>query len=319
MAISDLGAGRLRVVCGQVSAALGVLAIVVACSGPEQETTRESSSDVTAAVRGQNADVGARLVAVGDIACAPGEPVTPTECQHAATARLTTSLEPDAVIALGDLQYEEASEDDFEGSFSKSWGQLLPLTRPVPGNHEYNSAAATGYFSYFDDPPPWYAWDAGAWRIYMLNSNCGDVDCDSQREWLDRDLADNPHECTAIVMHYPRYSSGQHGSAEFMSQFWKIGYSHHVDLALAGHDHDYERFAPMDADGEVRPGRGITSFVVGTGGKSLYGRGEPEVGSEYFQNTAFGVLHLELSPDRFSWEFLDIDRAVLDEGSAACV
>ncbi len=260
-----------------------------------------------------------RVVAVGDIACAPGYEVTPTQCQHAATARLATSLDPDAVIALGDLQYESGEESDFQDSYSKSWGSLLPLTRPAPGNHEYSSPTAEGYFDYFGNPPSWYAWDAGDWRIYMLNSNCGEVDCDSQLEWLDAELSSNARDCTAIVMHYPRYSSGKHGSIDRMSRMWEVAYSHHVDLALAGHDHDYERFAPMDADGGVRPGRGIVSFVAGTGGKSLYERGDPEVGSEYFQNSAFGVLSLTLSARDFAWEFVDIDRTVLDEGSASCI
>ncbi|WP_295657411.1 metallophosphoesterase [uncultured Nocardioides sp.] len=303
----------------RVLAAVGVVTLTVACAGTEPETTPDGSSSVTAAVGEEDAAASVRVVAVGDIACEPGEPVTPTQCQQAATARLTTSLDPDAVIALGDMQYETGSADGFHDSYSKSWGPLLPLTRPTPGNHEYNSTAAAGYFDYFGDPPPWYAWDAGAWRVYMVNSNCGDVDCDAQEEWLDAELTSNDHDCAALVMHYPRYSSGKHGSADFMSRFWEVAYSHHVDLALAGHDHDYERFAPMDADGQVRPGRGITSFVAGTGGKSLYERGEPVAGSEYFQNSAFGVLSLTLSPRDFSWSFLDTERSVLDEGSAACI
>ena len=260
-----------------------------------------------------------QIVAVGDIACEAGEPVSPTQCQQAATARLATSLKPDVVIALGDLQYETGSEGDFEGSYARSWGALKPITRPVPGNHEYKTEDAAGYFDYLDGPAPWYAWDAGAWRIYMLNSNCAEVDCAAQREWLLAELTGNPRECTAIATHFPRYSSGKHGSTELMTRFWTPAYAHNVDLALAGHDHHYERFAPMDADGVVRPGRGITSFVVGTGGKSLYERGDVVDGSEYFQNTAFGVLSLTLSADAFSWQFLDTDRSVVDEGSASCV
>ena len=70
-------------------------------------------------------------------------------------------------------------------------------------------------------------------------------------------------------MHYPRYSSGKHHSNESMSDFWRIAYDQHVDLALAGHDHTYERFEPMDADGNPSPGRGLTSFVSGTGASRL--------------------------------------------------
>jgi hypothetical protein len=153
----------------------------------------------------------------------------------------------------------------------------------------------------------------------MLDSNCAKIDCSAEQEWLSADLADNPRRCSAISMHHPRYSSGRHHSDESMSGFWQSAYDHHVDLALAGHDHDYERFAPMDADGNVAPGRGITSFVSGTGGKSLYERHGEVTGSVFFQSTEFGVLDLTLGPTSFSWRFLDTDRNVLDHGSAPCL
>ena len=120
-------------------------------------------------------------------------------------------------------------------------------------------------------------------------------------------------------MHHPRYSSGKHGSTEFMADLWRIAYDQHVDLALAGHDHTYERFEAMDADGNPSPGRGLTSFVVGTGGKSLYAEHDAETGSAYFQNTQFGVLDLTLAADGFSWRFVSLDGSVLDQGQAPCI
>jgi 3',5'-cyclic AMP phosphodiesterase CpdA len=205
------------------------------------------------------------------------------------------------------------------GSYDESWGSLRSITRPVPGNHEYNSGDAHGYFAYVDQSERWYAWDAGKWRIYMLDSNCEDINCDAEQEWLRADLADNPRQCSAIAMHHPRYSSGKHHSQQTMADFWQIAYDNHVDLALAGHDHDYERFQAMDADGNASAGRGLTSFVSGTGGKSLYSEYDAEAGSVYFQNTEFGVLDLTLAADGFSWKFLATDRTVLDRGSARCV
>ena len=57
---------------------------------------------------------------------------------------------------------------------------------------------------------------------------------------------------------------------------------------LAGHDHHYERFAPID---------GIRSFVVGTGGRSHYPVLWRVRGSQVVNDTTFGVLRLTLRAD----------------------
>jgi acid phosphatase type 7 len=236
---------------------------------------------------------------------------------------LVRRLDVARVLALGDLQYENGSEAGFLGSYARSWGTFRATTLPVPGNHEYNTAGAKGYYRYFGSvatPAPGYAaTKVGRWTVYLLNSNCDAINCRRQRRWLDSALGADPSRCTAIVMHHPRYSSGfEHGSDDGLAAFWQIAYDHHVDLALAGHDHDYERFAPMDAHRRVRPRRGITSFVVGTGGRSLYHLGKREVGSRYFRADRFGVLLLRLGDGAFSWKFRTIGGATRDAGARNC-
>jgi len=260
-----------------------------------------------------------KVVAVGDIACPPGSRVTPTTCKQAATARLAQQVDPRWVIALGDLQYPTGRLADFQASYDVSWGALKARTKPVPGNHEYYTAGAKGYYSYFGRRPPGYsATDIGSWRVYLLNSNCDRIDCARERAWLRADLETHPHACSAIVMHHPRYSSGaEHGSNPAMAGFWRIADDHGVDLALAGHDHDYERFHRMDAYGH-RTSTGIVGFVSGTGGKSLYGLGTRVPGSAYFQSSRFGVLVLWLGDGGFAWRYRTVDGVVRDAGDASC-
>ena len=137
----------------------------------------------------------------------------------------------------------------------------------------------------------------------------------------DRDATPSPKGSASlhrrITVHFPRYSSGPHGNNPSMTGFWKIALKHDVDLALAGHDHDYERFAPLDASGH-RSSNGILSFVVGTGGKSLYQRASTPRGSRHFSNDTFGVLALTLDEGTFSWEFRGLRGVVRDPGSHAC-
>ena len=94
-----------------------------------------------------------RVVAVGDIACPPGQPVTATTCQQAATASLARRLGPDLVLTLGDHQYQSGSTAEFQG-YAATWGALRAITRPALGNHEYLTRGAAGYYDYFRGRQP---------------------------------------------------------------------------------------------------------------------------------------------------------------------
>jgi acid phosphatase type 7 len=263
-----------------------------------------------------------KVVAVGDIACPPGSAVTRRTCRQKATYRAAAALAPQRVIALGDEQYPRGSYYQFTHSYAKSWGKLRVLTWPVVGNHEYDTRGARGYYRYFatrqPGSPGWYRRAINGWQVYLLNSNCTEVDCAAQRAWLDREMDAHPSDCSLIAMHHPRFSSGgEHGSSRRMRGFWQVAYDHHADIALAGHDHNYERFAPMSPTGAIEPARGIRQFVSGGGGKSLYPMGTPIAGSQKFLSR-FGVLELTLRPTGYSWRFVGPSLRVRDSGSATC-
>lgn len=264
-----------------------------------------------------------RVVAVGDIACQPGKPATGSTCRQAATAALARSLRPDLVLTLGDHQYVSNSAAEYAGSYAKSWGSLLSRTRPTIGNHEYLTPGASGYFSYFNGrqpgPPGYYRVAANGWNIYSLNSNCDRVSCAAEASWLRREMRAHPSRCSIVTMHHPRYSSGlEHGNNTAVKPLWAAAYRRHNDIVLSGHDHDYERFRPMDARGHVKRRRGMVEFVVGTGGNSLYHLGTRKRGSVYYQSWTPGVLFLGLRTGSYSWSYRSISGAALDSGSRTC-
>lgn len=289
-------------------------------SGPSPTPSAGSGSG-SAAGSGFDAMRGVRVVAAGDIVCAPGEDVTSTTCRDADTAKLAEQFRPRYVLPLGDLQYDDGRLADFKAAYVKTWGKLAAISRPVPGNHDYHESGASGYLEFFKAQTggrSYYAFDIGSWRYYALDSNCDETDCDAEAAWLDKDMTANPRTCTAIAMHHPRYSSSsEHGDQTEVRPLWEVAIRHHADLALAGHDHDYERFQAMDADGHVTAG-GMVSFVVGTGGKSLYDEGEPDVGSVLFYNHRAGVLDLKLGSGQFGWRFQDVDGKTVDAGVQRC-
>ena len=303
-------------------ALLAAGAVLLSGCGSAQ-TDRAATGRVPAQAREAAAETSATVVAVGDIACPPGKRRTATTCRQRATYRQAAALAPDRVLVLGDEQYQKGSYYGFTHSYANSWGKLRRITWPVPGNHEYYTPGARGYFRYFKyrspKAPGYYRRSLNGWQLYFLNSNCGVINCAAERAWLDSQMTANPAACSAIVFHHPRFSSGgEHGSSRAMKPFWDIAYRHGTDVALSGHDHNYERFAPMSPDGALDPANGIQQFVSGAGGRSLYPKGATVTGSQAFVNTSFGVLALTLRSHSYAWEFRDTASTVRDSGSAAC-
>ena len=266
------------------------------------------------------------MVAVGDIACRPGKKQTAIECHQRETSDLALRLDPDIVLLLGDLQYERGELANFNAVFAPTWGRLLTRTRPAPGNHEYATKNGAGYYGYFGaraHPAQrgWYSFSTPTgWHLVALNSNCAAVGgCavgSPQERWLRTDLKRSTARCTLAYWHHPRFSSGLHGSAPEMAPLYDALHDAGAELVLTGHDHDYERFAPLDADG--RPGH-IRQFVVGTGGRSAYSFKQPISGSEARHTGTFGVLSLELSRSGYSWRFVPVrDGGFTDSGRADC-
>lgn len=252
------------------------------------------------------------LLAVGDIGSCDNE-------ADEGVARLVEQL-PGTVALLGDIAYDHGSAVDFQECFDLAWRPLRARLRPAPGNHEYETPNVSGYFSYFGEAAGepgegWYSYDLGSWHVISLNSNCDEVDgCgpgSPQLAWLVADLAAHPSNCAVAYWHHPRYSSGHHGSDSLMEPFWQALAEGGADLVLEGHDHDYERMAPVD---------GIRSFVVGTGGRSLYDwRGPPGPFTELRDDSSYGLLAFELTDGAYRWQFVPIAGDSLgDVGSDTC-
>ncbi len=285
---------------------------------PAHRSADGTTDQRVAGVKGKRVEV----VAVGDIACAPGTTATATVCRQADTAELAQRIDPDAVLALGDTQYDVGALYAYRHSYADSWGQLKKITYPVPGNHEYITDGASGYYTYFKHRQPgapgYYATNLGRWRMYGVNGNCSEIDCDAEAAWLRDDLSEHPRACSLFTMHFPRYSSGEHGSQTSMRRFFRIAFRHRVDVVLAGHDHHYERFLPMNHKGQLRR-RGVTSFVSGGGGRSHYSADGDVKGSAFVEDHTFGVLRLVLRPSSFRYGFRGIDGSRQDNGTRACV
>jgi hypothetical protein len=273
------------------------------------------------------------VAAAGDIACDPAAPAfndgkgVGDRCRALSTKRRLDHVDPDAVLALGDLQYPNGAYQKFLGSYAASWGAYLAITRPAPGNHEYLTPDAHGYFRYFGDlagteGAGYYSFDLGAWHLIALNSECFAVACakgSEQYAWLKADLEASSAECTLAYWHEPRFSSGPHGGTTAVLPFWRLLYRAGADVVLSGHDHIYERFRGQDPTGTHDHAFGIVEFVVGTGGAEHYAIEDVQPNSARRRSNAFGVLRLRLKPDSFAFRFVATPASpFVDSGSRDC-
>ena len=275
-----------------------------------------------------------RIAAAGDIACDPasgpfnGGLGTATACHQQGVSDAILAGGYDAVLPLGDLQYENGTASAFQVSYGPSWGRLTAITHPAVGNHEYGTPGATPYFQYFgaaagEAGKGYYSYELGAWHLIVINSNCTQIGgCASgspEELWLRADLAAHPARCTLAYWHHPRFSSGQAGDNGFMSAIWTNLYASGADLVLNGHEHDYERFAPQDAEGDRDDANGVREFVVGTGGKNHMTFKTIKENSEVRDTSSFGFLDLTLSDVGYSWNFVsDPPGGTTDSGTGSC-
>jgi hypothetical protein len=258
------------------------------------------------------------LVAAGDIA-PPG-----TGWGHRATSDRILAIDPTVVLTLGDNQYPSGTLSDFRRHYGRTWGRFKTRTRPSPGNHDYETAGAAGYFRYFGKLAKprgrsYYSFDLGAWHLISLDSNIDLRPGSRQDRWLRADLAATTRRCILAYWHHPRFTSGAHqGDNPRVGPFWDTLYTARADVVLSGHEHNYERFAPQNPAGRATP-QGIRQFVVGTGGVDLLGFAGAKPNSQVRSSSTWGVLVLVLHPRSYRWRFVSEDGDVVDRGGpVAC-
>ena len=268
-------------------------------------------------------DPGVVMVGAGDIASC-------SSTGDEATANLIDNI-AGTVFNLGDNVYDNGTTTEYTNCYNPSWGRFKSRTMPSPGNHEYNTPNATGYYAYFgaaagDPSKGYYSYNVGAWHIIVLNSNlsCTVVSCalgSPQDTWLRADLAANTQTCTLAYWHHPRFNSGaSHGNNTAVQPFWNALYEYNADVILNGHEHVYERFAPQNPSAGADLSRGIRQFTVGTGGRSHYTFSATiQPNSQVRNGSTYGVLKLTLRANSYDWQFVPVAGATFtDSGTGTC-
>jgi hypothetical protein len=240
-----------------------------------------------------------------------------------AVADLINSWNVDFIITTGDNSYDNTNIDvnigkyysDWIGNYNGSYGSGSTVNKFFPslGNHDYSDGGGlNAYLNYFTLPgisgnssgnERYYDFVIDNIHFFAINSIDQEPDgndgSSAQANWLQTQLANSTATWKIIYFHHPPYSSGQHGSSTIMRwDFSQWG----ADAVMSGHDHTYER---LEADG-------LTYFVNGLGGRSIYNFGSPLPETQFRYNGDYGAMLLEGTESMLTAKFYNTSGDLID-------
>ena len=233
-------------------------------------------------------------------------------------AEMVKSWQPDFIVTLGDNNYPDGAAStidqnigqffhDYIADYQGKYGSGSEQQRffPVLGNHDWNTKQAKPYFNYFSLPgnERYYDFTWGPVQFFMLDADSREPDgvsrISTQAQWLQQSLAESSSPWKLVLMHQAPYSSGLHGSTDWMRwPFQEWGAS----AVLAGHDHTYER---LQVDG-------IPYFVNGVGGGAIYHFTEILPESQFRYNADYGAMHVTADDRQITFEFYSRSGELID-------
>jgi 3',5'-cyclic AMP phosphodiesterase CpdA len=197
------------------------------------------------------------IVAIGDF----GVGGRAERGRGAAVERFASRHQVDALVTLGDNDYTErpaAFRANWRASFGWASADGLVVAGTL-GNHDVRVRGGRYEFRLLGMPRRSYTRRVGDVGLFLVDSTrIGD----RQLRRLDARLDASTAPWKVVAMHHPAYSCGGYlGDPRVRSLIVPILRRNDVDLVLAGHDHNYQRFAPR---------HGVTYAVHGGGGTRLY-------------------------------------------------
>jgi acid phosphatase type 7 len=216
----------------------------------------------------------------------------------------------DRLLYLGDV-YEHGTATEFRENYATTYGRLAARTAPTSGNHDWPHER-TGYDPYWRRAlrrslPDWYAFRVAGWQLISLNSEADHDRGSTQERWL-RARVRRSGTCRIAFWHRPRFSaSTHHGDQRDVAPLWN-DLRGRAAIVLGGHDHDMQRFRPID---------GITEFVSGAGGHGRYPLHDDRR-LAFGNESAYGALRLDLRPGVAEYSFVSAAGRVLDHGTIRC-
>ena len=267
------------------------------------------------------------LIGAGDIgACSlPGDQQTANIILN--TIKSAPPNQKVEVFTAGDNAYPSGAMGEFWNCYDPSWGRFKAITHPAPGNHDYVTRGAEGYFTYFGKYAgthgvSYYSYNYGAWHILSLDSNIPMKPGTRQGKWIEADLRANKALCIMAYYHHPTFTSRPEPDRPAdVYPVWSTLYKYGVSVVISGHVHIYERFVPQNVDGVADPANGIREFIAGTGGATPAHPSSRLLPNSQAQHADdWGVLKFTLHASSYDWDYISTSGKYSDHGqNASCV
>lgn len=220
----------------------------------------------------------------------------------AARARFPFEL----VIMLGDNLYGQQKPKDFIDKFERPYQALLKAGvrfYAALGNHD-DATAQQVYQPFNMTGSRYYTYATKNVRFFVLDTNVLDP---KQLAWTESALKDASEHWKVLYFHHPLYSNGdRHGSnVELRVRLEPLFVQYGVDVVFSGHDHVYER---------IKPQKGITYFVAGSGGQLRKGGISPSdmTAAAFAQDQSFMLV--EIAGNELAFQAISRGGTIVDAG-----
>ncbi len=238
-------------------------------------------------------------------------------------------VKPKFVIFTGDNVYIGGDQH-----FWNIWFNYLePLSATAPfmeavGNHEYYYKTAEPWVNYikqfvFPNNNLWYSFNYGGIHFISLSSDSDYREGSVQYKWLVSDLQNikktHPDYWIIVAFHRPPFTSVGASNMDIRDTLCPLFDSYHVNLVYNGHEHDYERIYPINANGKLGSknkneycGQNYPIYVVdGCAGAPQYSESGKSYWTAYIEN-GFGFSEISASYGKLEVKHIRIDNTVAD-------
>ncbi|WP_373530996.1 metallophosphoesterase [Vampirovibrio sp.] len=233
-----------------------------------------------------------------------------TPFQQDVASQLAMELDKDpyeAALLLGDNIYPDGNIQKFgKPYFTDMYGALIRQNVHfivAIGNHDIVGGHQADQLSFFKMPGYYYSVKKPGVEFFVIDTNHFAND-QVQQQWLKQALSASTSTWKAVVGHHPVYSSGEHGSNQGLKDTLEpLLIDYRVNLYLAGHDHNYERFKPI---------HGVQYIVSGGGGAYLRNVDKPLPQSLIYLK-AHHFLDFELKGNQLKMRVVDKTGSTIDQ------
>lgn len=242
-------------------------------------------------------------------------------------ARKMIESDPDLVIHTGDLVYLVGAQRDYFLAFYQPYADLIRSAPfyPVLGNHDTKTRQGQPLLDNFELPTNGpselkaerhFAFDYGDAFFVGIDSTMNKETLSTTvAAWVKKQLQASSARWKFAYLHHPLYSGGHtHGSnlrvrESLVAAFEEGG----ADVVFCGHEHHYERTAPLLRDNVVDHG-GVVYVVTGAGGVSLYPMSkDPPDFIVAHNDKKYSFTLVDIDGDVFHGKQIAEDGRILDE------